>query len=330
MTRDQIIECMHAVLDGTATPEQSMLLSAVLASDAEAAEEFEAWKALFAGLAALPSAEPPAGLVDRIAASLPDRAVPPEQIFVAGVQLPARPSVVAGGQGQTTRLPPIHPAIFQRPTRPVSQQEHRHMNVTRKVWAGGAIVVVALGVAILVSGYPPKEENVLGTVVPAERYRAPQAGAESVKLGEPAAATPTASTNAIQTEAQKAQMAADQKTQMAADQKTQVVADQKTQVAADQKAQVVADQKAQKAADQKTQIAADQKAQIAADQKAQIAADQKAQIAADQKAQMMANQKAQIAADQKAQMMANQKAQIAADQKAQMMADQKAQKAVTD
>ena len=313
MTRDQLIECMHAVLDGTATPEQSMLLGAVLASDAEAAEEFAAWKALFSGLAALPPAEPPEGLVDRIAAALPDRAAPPEQILVAGVQLPARPSVVAGGQGQTTRLPPIHPAIFQRPTKPVSQQEHRHMNVTRKVWAGGAIVVVALGVAILVSGYPPKEENVLGTVVPAERYRAPQAGAESVKLGEPATTTATTSTM-IQTEAQKAQAAADQK--------AQVVADTKAQIAADTKAQIAADTKAQIAADTKAQIAADTKAQIAADTKAQMMANQKAQIAADQKAQMVANQKAQMTADQKAQMMA--------DQKAQMMADQKAQKAVTN
>ena len=200
MNADQLTGCMHAVLDGTATPEQAMLLASVLASDAEAAEEFESWKAVFRGLAAIAPAHPPEGLVAAIEASIPMRPPRTADRFAAPDQLLPLASVVASTQPRGIELPARFRALFQRPSRPNSTQEHGQMNVNRKYWAGGAIVVVALGVAVLVSGYPPKSDNLLGTVVPAERYRAPQAGAEAIKLGEPATAQ-TVSTGAVANQA---------------------------------------------------------------------------------------------------------------------------------
>ena len=69
------------------------------------------------------------------------------------------------------------------------------MNAIQKIWAGGAVAAVAVGIAVFVFDLPPKSEDVLGTVVPAERYRAPQAGAEAVKLGPTTTAPATAGTD---------------------------------------------------------------------------------------------------------------------------------------
>ena len=62
----------------------------------------------------------------------------------------------------------------------------------RKLWAGGAVMVLAVGVAMIAFDLPPKSSDVVGTIAPAERYRAPQAGAEAVQLGQPAAGVGTA------------------------------------------------------------------------------------------------------------------------------------------
>ena len=58
----------------------------------------------------------------------------------------------------------------------------------RKLWAGGAVMLVAVAVALIAFDLPPKSSDVVGTVAPAERYRAPQSGAEAVQLGQPATA----------------------------------------------------------------------------------------------------------------------------------------------
>ena len=60
------------------------------------------------------------------------------------------------------------------------------MNTNRKIWAGGTLAAVALGIVVFASGYPPKAEDLTGTVAPAERYRATQAGGDAIKLGDQA------------------------------------------------------------------------------------------------------------------------------------------------
>ena len=75
------------------------------------------------------------------------------------------------------------------------------MNASRKIWAGSALAAVALGIVVFASGYPPKAEDLTGTVAPAERYRAPQAGGDAIKLSEPsgsATAVPALTTAGIE------------------------------------------------------------------------------------------------------------------------------------
>ena len=56
----------------------------------------------------------------------------------------------------------------------------------RKVWIGGGVAAAAVMFAMS-SGveFPSNGKDTAGTIVPAERYRAPQNTADDVKLGNP-------------------------------------------------------------------------------------------------------------------------------------------------
>jgi anti-sigma factor RsiW len=184
---DLLTAQMHAVLDGTASPAQQDALDATLAASPEAAEEFATWQAMFRTMAAMPMAHPPEGLVAAISAALPIAKTARAETFSKPDQLFVSSSVIASGQTKSIRMPSGFRAFFRRPNGPVSTQEFGQMNANRKIWAGGAVAAVALGVAFFATQYPPKPENVIGTVAPAERYRAPQA--DAVKLGDQTTAT---------------------------------------------------------------------------------------------------------------------------------------------
>ncbi len=54
-----------------------------------------------------------------------------------------------------------------------------------KVWVLVAVLAAAIGAVLYVGGiFPPGEENVSGTIVPAERYRANQVTSDDVTLGD--------------------------------------------------------------------------------------------------------------------------------------------------
>jgi hypothetical protein len=203
MNREQWTSRMHAVLDGAATEAEIRDLYAHLDGNAEAADEFTSWKAMFDGLDHLSDAHPPEGLVASITGALPPARrmggttrASDEQIILKRDQLFSGTAVISSGNTQTTRRPIGFKSGFRSITgwlMPATSRES-NMNTQRKILAGGAAAVVALGVAVMLSGYPPKSNDVVGTVVPAERYRAPQSGAEAVKLGEQAATTSSTAT----------------------------------------------------------------------------------------------------------------------------------------
>src|SRR5512146_482074 len=73
MNHTQLVELMHTVLDGAATPAEARELEARIASDPSARAEFESLKALFDGLSRVPQGFPPEGLVASVMAALPSR-----------------------------------------------------------------------------------------------------------------------------------------------------------------------------------------------------------------------------------------------------------------
>ena len=63
MKHAELVECIQAVLDGVATPDQARKLEQQLAVDAAARAEFAQWQHLFVVLGQAPQASPPEGLV---------------------------------------------------------------------------------------------------------------------------------------------------------------------------------------------------------------------------------------------------------------------------
>ena len=57
---------MDAVLDGDAAPQDAQELDRILAADPVARERFAHFRRIFTGLEAVPEADPPRGLADRI------------------------------------------------------------------------------------------------------------------------------------------------------------------------------------------------------------------------------------------------------------------------
>jgi hypothetical protein len=187
MNHTELTERMHAVLDGAATPEQARELERLLAGDPAAQSEFEGWQRVFQALERMPRACPPQVLVAAVSAAMARRPAPHRTSH----QLFARPGVLGhrhlADRSTSSRIR----ATFRRLRRSETLEETDVMseqkNVgfgNRKLWAGGAVAVLVVGVAIFTFDYPPKGEDVVATIVPAERYQAPQAGAEAIKLGD--------------------------------------------------------------------------------------------------------------------------------------------------
>jgi anti-sigma factor RsiW len=187
MKNHELTELMHSVLDGQAAPEDVQVLEARLAADPAARAEYDAWQRLFGVLGQMPLAAPPEGMAAAIEAAARHRETSAADSF----QPFGQPGVI--GHGRSGGRTPVSRSVatFRRFSRSDSIQGEKVMSEqqsaigsgNRKLWVGGAVAALAVGIAMFAFDYPPKSENVVGTIAPAERYRA--AGtAEAVKLGD--------------------------------------------------------------------------------------------------------------------------------------------------
>jgi len=176
-----LTELMHAVLDGEASNAEARELETRLAADPAARAEFEDWKRLFEALDAVPKEHAPEGLVASIASAMPQA---PGASGAASQPFPD-PRVL----GHTLF------GISRRvPTRSVTmtEQSSRRIFAHRKAWLGGGIAAAAAVVVAQIAFDFPLPKDVVGTVIPAQRYRAAQNGSEQVQVVAPAGqATPT-------------------------------------------------------------------------------------------------------------------------------------------
>src|SRR4029079_5411154 len=185
MNRSRQIELMHAVLDGEATAEEGRELDAVLASDARAREEYQELRRLFEGLRALPQPFPPEGLAASVLANIPQNAPRRDsarQLFAPSGVFEANLKKARGrGPGSTTGLHrAFQPWAFLRGDE--MNEQNKGFSGKRKVVIGGGVLAAAIIVALSTGLFPPSNDTA-GTIVPAERYRAPQIDAGDVKLG---------------------------------------------------------------------------------------------------------------------------------------------------
>ena len=186
MNHTELVERIQAVLEGVALPEQAQELERHLAADASARAEFEQWQRLFVALDRVPQAAPPEGLVAAISVATSHHFGSSHE----SRQLFERPNVIGyrhpEGRGAASWIrATIRRSIRSGPPVEIEMSEQQRVGFgNRKLWVGGAVTVLAVGVAMIAFDIPPKSENVTGTIAPAERYRAPQDATAPVKLGD--------------------------------------------------------------------------------------------------------------------------------------------------
>lgn len=184
----ELTERIQAVLDGVATPGQALELERLLAADPSARAEFEQWHRLFVALDRVPQASPPEGLVAAITAAASQRLDSIRDFD----QLSESADVIGYRHPEGRRSVSWIGATIRRPSRSgprgeswnMSEQQQRIGFGTRKLWVGGALSALVVAVAMIGFDLPPKSESIVGTIAPAERYRAPQDNTEAVKLGD--------------------------------------------------------------------------------------------------------------------------------------------------
>ncbi len=181
---------MHAVLDGEATPAEARELEGLLEADPALRERFGEWRAMFDAMQRMPQAYPPEGLVAAVMANIPQ--IPAG----GGSQLPARSGVI-GVASDTSRDFPDTAIPIHRSTRSMASLGDRAMTEQagsqfsrRKIWVAVGLAAVAVAV---VGGYafdiPPSAKDAVGTIVPAQRYQAPQPKAQDIQVGQPGSQT---------------------------------------------------------------------------------------------------------------------------------------------
>ena len=170
MSSNDAIRLMHAVLDGEATPDEARELEALLEADPALRERHGQWQAMFDAMRRVPPAWPPEGLVAAVMANIPHSPGGP------GGQLSAQSRVI-GVTSETHRAIPASSATILRSPRTMAPlgEMMSEQSSKRRIWIGAGIAAVAV---IVVGGYaldvPPGGKDAVGTIVPVQKFVAPQ------------------------------------------------------------------------------------------------------------------------------------------------------------
>ena len=176
---------MHAVLDGEATPAETHELDRLLDADAALRERYAEWQTMFDAMQRMPRAYPPEGLVAAVMANIPHVPAAP------GSQLSPQSRVIGVISDSHRAIPETSAPILRSPRAmapPGGYMSDQQTNPSskRKIWIGAGIAAVAV---IVVGGYaldvPPASKDAVGTIVPAQRFMAPQPKAEEIQVGQP-------------------------------------------------------------------------------------------------------------------------------------------------
>ncbi|MEK7752731.1 MAG: hypothetical protein AAB654_12495, partial [Acidobacteriota bacterium] len=193
MKQTEHIELMHIVLDGEASAEQKQELDRLLAADQGLRGQFEQLSRLFSTLGGAPEVRAPEGLVDLIMAK-----IPLQQVRREGWRQPFwRSGVIAASSAETRDLNPGIRARVHRVSRPVqftkelAMSEHKNSffkSTKGRFLVGTGVAAAAVLTISSVIDQPGNGTATVGTIVPAQRYRAPQNTAEDIKVGNPSGA----------------------------------------------------------------------------------------------------------------------------------------------
>ena len=277
MNNPERARLMHTVLDGEATEAEARELERWLAADPAARTEFDHLRRLFDGLSRVPKAFPPEGLVAAVMANIPHNSPPqgrPDQLSlrsrVIGLAwIKARDT--SPGKSATD-LPAHQPGIYLREWK--MNEQNSSPSRKRNVLFGGAIAIAAALVALSYTiDCPPGAQNTVGTIVPAQRYKAAQ---PDINVGT------NSTTQAVPTQAASAANAATNNTvSNATDNMVNQASDKMVNQSADKMVNQASDKMVNQAADKMVNQASDKMVNQAADKMVNQAADKAVNQAAD-------------------------------------------------
>ena len=143
-----------------------------------------------------------------------------------------------------------------------------------KVLVGGGVAAATV-IAITAGGnFPASNQDTVGTIAPAQRYRSDQSVTANVQPGASGGAGGAQiSLNLDNAAANSANNATDKS--------AQVSAEKSAQVSAEKSAQVSAEKAGQRSADKSAQVSAEKSAQVSAEKSAQVSAEKAAQQSAE-------------------------------------------------
>ncbi len=179
MDRTEMLQLMHAVLDGVASSEERAALDRVLAQDPQARTQFAELQRLFGALDGMPRVEPPEGFADDVMAALQRSTAKG-----ASTRQPFAQSGVIGPTGSDIRVrAPSKPITARTPSGPMWGRQDMSK---RGYWIMGGVAAAVLALFVGTSvDFPASGDKAAGTIVPAERVRNAQPSADDVKLGQP-------------------------------------------------------------------------------------------------------------------------------------------------
>jgi hypothetical protein len=181
---------MDAVLDGEATPGEVRELDSLLAADPTARTEFERLKRVFDGLRDIPQAFPPEGLVASVLANIPQSPSTrprPDQLSSRSRVIGSATKEARGtSPGKSVKGMPVYQLAPH--SREWKMNEQSSGSRRRNVWIGSGIAMAAALIALAYTiDFPPGAQNVVGTIVPAQRFKAAQPAMDDIRAGGTAA-----------------------------------------------------------------------------------------------------------------------------------------------
>ncbi len=177
---------MHTVLDGEATPSEAAELQRELAMRPELQKQYASLQGLFDDLRRVPVGYPPEGLVAAVMANIPQdpaESVDDRQLFAGPGVIGLSSQGTRGRRREGSKAGRIELQPWLRRKEENMSEQNRTFPGKRKWWIGGGIAAAVVVIGFASGLIPPGGKDTAGTIVPAQRYQAPQSAVQDVQGG---------------------------------------------------------------------------------------------------------------------------------------------------
>lgn len=321
MTTNDFQNLIHKVIDDLATTEERQRLAKIVREDETAAIEFEQVRQLTVTLASVPALAAPselhAAVMSKVEVKKPSQLILDSSVFVA-----------PRAQNQNSKPVLTSQTTFSRMETVMSEIKKGFFSSTmNKVLVGGGVAAAAV-IAITAGGnFPSTNEDTVGTIAPAQRYRSDQNVTANVQPGASGGAdSAQVSVNTDNAAAKSAEGSAEKAANKSAEASAEKAANKSAEAAAEKAANKSAEASAEKAANKAANKSAEASAEKAANKSAEASAEKAANKAANKSAEASAEKAANKAANKSAEASAEKAANKSAQQSAEKSAQQSAEK----